>query len=124
VPDQQDAGFSSTSMKGNKPMFPFWLILGMVTILMGIFNRQILRILGLKPMSEGFTTKNLMRSAKIVEQIGQWLVITLGISFLFLGLGATLPGNTSYKISWALLGLSGLMLLVMIGITIANWRAK
>ena len=60
----------------------------------------------------------------MIEQIGQWLVITLGVSFLVLGLGGALPNDMSNKISFSLLGLSGLMLLAIIGITIANWKAK
>jgi hypothetical protein len=105
-------------------MFPFWLIVGIVTVLMGIFNKQILRLLGLKPMSEVLSTPNLKQSSRIIEQIGQWLMITLGISFLVLGLGGALPNHISEKISFSLLGLSGLMLFAIIGITIANWKAK
>ena len=105
-------------------MFPFWLFLGIVTILVGIFNRQMLRLLGLKPMSEVLTTPNLKHSSRIIEQIGRWLVITLGVSFLVLGLGGVLPNDISRKISFSLLGLSGLMLLAIIGITVANWKAK
>jgi len=105
-------------------MFPFWLIFGLVTILMGIFNRQMLRLLGFKPMSEVLITPNLKHSSRIIEQIGRWLIITLGVSFLVQGLGGTLPNDMSYKISFALLGFSGLLLLAIIGITIANWKAK
>jgi len=105
-------------------MFPFWLILGIVTILMGIFNRQILRLLGFKPVSEVFTTPNLKHSLKIIEQISRWLVIILGAGFLVQGLGGKLPNDIGYKISFLLLGLSALMLLAIIGITIANWKAK
>jgi len=105
-------------------MFPFWLIFGTVIILVGIFNRQILRLLGLKPTSEIFITPNLKHSSKIIEQIGQWLVIVLGVSFLVQGLGGTLPNDVGYKISLSLFGLSGLMLLAIIAITIANWKAK
>ena len=105
-------------------MFPFWLILGTVIFLMGIFSKQLSRLLGLEPMSEIIATPNLKHSSKTIEQIGQCLVITLGVSFLVLGLGGALPNNISYKISFSLLGLSGLMLLAMIGITIANWKAK
>jgi len=105
-------------------MFPIWLFLGMVVILMGIFSKQLLRLLGFKPMSEVVVTPNLKHSSKTIEQIGRWLVITLGVSFLVLGLGGALPNNMSYRISFSLLGLSGLMLLAIIGITIANWKAK
>jgi len=105
-------------------MFPFWLIFGIVTILIGIFNRQILQLLGFKPMSEVLTTPNLKYSARIIEQVGQWLVIILGVGFLVQGLGGMLPGNLGYQISLSLLGLSALLLLTIIGITIANWKAK
>ena len=93
-------------------------------ILIGIFNRQMLRVLGFRPMSEVITAANLKRSSRNIEQIGRWLVITMGVSFLVLGLGEMLPNNVSYKISFSLLGLSGLMLLAIFGITIANWKAK
>ena len=105
-------------------MFPFWLILGMVTISAGVFDRQLLRLLGFKHMSEVITTPNLKYSSRTIEQIGRWLVIILGVSFLVLGLDGVLPNNISHKISFSLLGLSGLMLLAIIGITIANWKAK
>ncbi len=105
-------------------MFPFWLIFGVATILMGIFDRQMLRLLGSKSMSEVLTTPNLKYSSRTIEQIGRWLVITLGVSFLVLGLGRALPNDLSHKISFSLLGISSLLLLVIIGITIANWKAK
>ena len=105
-------------------MFPFWLFIGVITILLGLLNRRLLRLIGLKPMSEIFTTPNLQRSSRIIEQIGRWLLITLGVGFLAQGLGGALPNDISYKISFSSLGLSGLMLLAIIGITIANWKAK
>ena len=105
-------------------MIPFWLILGTAQILMGIFNRQMLRLLGLKPLSEVITTPNLKHASAKIEQITRWLVISLGVSFLVFGLGRVLPKDISYKVSFALLGLSGLMLILIIGITFANWKAK
>ena len=105
-------------------MFPIWLILGTVTILLGIFNKQFLRLLGLKPMSEVLTVANLKHSSRAIEQIGRWLVITLGLSFFVQGLGGTLLNEVSNKILFSLLGLAGLMFLLIIGITIANWKAK
>ena len=105
-------------------MFSFWLILGLVVTLMGIFDRQMLRLLGFKPMSEVLAIPNLKHSSRIIEQIGRWLVITLGVGFLVQGLGQVLPNNVSYKISFSLLGLAGLLFLAIIGITIANWKAK
>jgi hypothetical protein len=105
-------------------MFPFWLIVGTVTILLGIFNRQVSRSLGLKPMSELLTIANLKQSSRMIEQMGRWLVITLGVSFFVQGLGGTLPNEIGNRISFSLLGLSGLLFLAIIGVTIVNWRAK
>lgn len=105
-------------------MFPFWLITGITAILMGIFNKQVLRILGLKPLSEVFTTPNLKHSSKMIEQIGRWLVISFGLSFFVQGLGEALPDGVGYGISSVLLGLSVLLLLIMFGIAFVNWKAK
>jgi len=105
-------------------MFPIWLILGLLLILLGIFNRQLLRVLDIKPMSEVFTIPSLTHSSRVIEKLGRWLVIMLGMSFLVQGLGRTLPADISSKIVVSLLALVGLMLLTMIGITIANWKIK
>lgn len=105
-------------------MFPFWIILGTVALLAGIFHRQILRLLGIRLMSEMMTTSSLKHSTQTIEQLGRWLLTTLGIGFLILGLGNVLPNELSYRISIWLLRLSGLMLFAMIGLTLANWRAR
>lgn len=105
-------------------MFPVWIIVGSLVILMGLFNRQMLRLLRLKPLSEVFTTPNLKHSSRLIEQIGRWLVIILGVSFLVQGLGAVLPDGLGYRISSVLVGLSALLLLAIFGIAIVNWRAR
>jgi hypothetical protein len=105
-------------------MFPFWIIVGTIVILMGIFNKQMLRLLHLQLMSEVFTTPNLKHSSRLIEQLARWLVINLGISFLVQGLGTVLPNHVGYIISSVTVGLSGLLLLAMFGIAIANWKAK
>lgn len=105
-------------------MFPFWLTLGIVIILLGIGNRQVMERLGFKPNSEVFSTPSRKHSAKRIEQIGQWLLITLGMSFLVVGLGNTLPVAISQKILFGLLGFAGLMLVAILWITIANWTAR
>jgi hypothetical protein len=105
-------------------IFPFWLVVGSVVILMGVFDKQILRILGLKPVSEVFTTPNLKHSSRRIEQIGRWLVITIGLTFFVQGLGEVLPDYISSRLSAVLPGLSGVLLLGMFGIAIANWRAR
>lgn len=105
-------------------MFPFWLILGSLVIFLGVFNKKLLQLLGFRPMSEVFTTPNLKQSSRTIEQIGRWLVITLGISFVVQGLGTALPSDLSYWISSVLLGVSVLLLTAMFVIAIANWRAR
>ena len=105
-------------------MFPIWLIIGSLAIVLGIFNKKVLRFLGLRPMSEVFTTPSLKQSSRVIEQIGRWLVIALGVSFLVQGLGTALPDELGNWISSVLLGLSTLLLLAMFGIAIANWRGR
>jgi hypothetical protein len=105
-------------------MFPFWLILGIVTILIGIFNRQLLRLLGFKPASAVIVTPNLKRSSRDIEQIGRLAMITLGAAFFVVGLGDVLPGDVSNTLFFALAGLIGLMIFAMIGISILNWKAR
>ena len=106
-------------------MFPFWLFFGAVTILLGLLNRRLLQLIALKPLSESLTTPNLKHLSRPIEHIGRWVLITLGMSFLVQGLGKQfLSGEITYRISLSLLGLSGLMILTMVGVTIANWKAK
>ena len=75
-------------------------------------------------MSAMFTNPNLAQSTRLIEKIGQWLVITLGASFLVQGLNGALPNNLNTLISFVLLGIVGLMILAMIGISIIKWRSK
>src|SRR5512141_1629844 len=105
-------------------MFPIWLILGLLLILVGIFNRPMLSFLGIRPMSTLFTNPSLAQSTRWIEKIGQWLVITLGVSFLVQGLNGALPNSLSTLISFVLLGFVGLMILAMIGISLIKWRSK
>lgn len=75
-------------------------------------------------MSDMYTNTGLAHSTRLIEKIGRWLMITLGMSFFVQGLDGTLPNNISSIISFVLLGLVGLMILAMIGITVAKWRIK
>ena len=105
-------------------MFPFWLFLGSVLLVMGLFNKRMLRLIGLKPMSEVFTTPGLKSSSRRVEHIGRWLVIVLGMGFLVHGLATALPGQVASVISSLLTGVSALLLVAMFVIAIANWKAR
>jgi hypothetical protein len=99
-------------------MFPFWIILGSLLILMGILDRHVQRLLGLRPMSEVFTTPDLKRSSRTIERISRWFVILIGISFLVQGLGTLLPGNVGNGLSFLLLGLAGVLLLAIFAVAI------
>jgi hypothetical protein len=58
------------------------------------------------------------------QWVNPWLTACLHADH-FQGLGNQfLSGVITYRISLSLLGLSGLMILAMIGVTIANWKAK
>jgi hypothetical protein len=105
-------------------MFPIWLILGSLVILSGVFNKKLLQLLGFRPLSEVFTTPSIKQSSKAIERVGRWLVIALGISFLVQGLGTALPAQLSSLLSALLLGISVLLLLVMFGIAIVNWKTR
>ena len=105
-------------------MFAIWLFLGSVLLIMGLFNKQMLRLMGLKLMSEVFTTPSLKRSSRRVERIGRWFVIVLGIGFLVHGLGAALPGQAASVISFLLSGVSALLLVAMFLIAIASWKTR
>ena len=83
-----------------------------------------MRLLNMKPMSEMFTIPSLTHSSRVIEKLGRWLVIMLGMSFLVQGLGRTLPDDISSRIAVSLLALVGLMIIAMIWITIANWKIK
>lgn len=105
-------------------MHPFWLITGSLVILMGTFNKSLLHLLGLKPLSEVFTTPTLKRSSRTIEQMARWLVIVIGASFLLQGLGEALPGDLAGGISLVLLVLSCLLLIAMFAIAITAWKAR
>jgi hypothetical protein len=105
-------------------MFAIWLILGSLMILLGIFNKRMLNLLGLKPLSEIYSSPSLKRSSRQIEIIGRWLVIVLGIAFLVQGLHGALPAAWGSMTSSALVGLSVLLLLTMFGIAMLNWKAR
>lgn len=105
-------------------MHPFWLITGSLVILMGMFNKTLLHLLGLRPLSEVFTTPTLKRSSRTIEKITRWLVIVIGASFLLQGLGEALPGDLAGGISSALLVLACLLLIAMFVTAMASWKAR
>jgi hypothetical protein len=101
-------------------MFLIWLILGMTMLLMGIFNKQLLRALHLQPMSEVFATPEIKHASSRIEQVARWLVILLGLGFLVQGSGNALPEALAQIVSSVLLGLSMLLLLAMLGFALVR----
>jgi hypothetical protein len=103
----------------------FPLFMGSLVILLALLNKQLLRFIGLKPLSEVFTTPRLQRSAKITEKLGRLLMVVFGVGFLVQGVGTQfLSSAVTYTVSITVLGLSGLIILAMFIVVLANWKAK
>ena len=112
-------------MINNYTTMVFLSFIGVLFILLALLNKLFLRWIGIKPMSEVFTNPKFQRSAKITEKLGRLLFGVLGVSFLVQGVGAQfLSSRTTYVLSLAIFGLAGLILLVMFGVILANWKAK
>ena len=103
----------------------FSLFMGSLAILLALLNRQLLRFIGLKPLSEVFTTPRFQRSAKITEKLGRLFLLVFGLGFLIQGVGTQfLSSEVTYTVSIIILGLLGLIILVAFGIVLTNWKAK
>ena len=112
-------------MPNNNLIMIFLSFIGFLFILLALLNKQILRWLGIKPMSEVFTNPNFQRSAKLTEKLGRLFLAVFGIGFLVQGIGTQfLSSEGIYTVSIIVAGASGLILLVMFGVTLANWKAK
>jgi len=109
----------------NQAIIIFPLFIGSLALLFALFNRQLLRFIGLKPLSEVFTTPHFQRSAKITENLARLFLAVFGAGFLVQGVGAQfLSSRVTYLVSITLLGLSGLIILAMFIVVIANWKVK
>jgi hypothetical protein len=79
--------------------------MGSLVILLALLNKQLLRFIGLKPLSEVFTTPRFQRSAKITEKLGRLSMVVLGVGFLVQGVGTQfLSSEVTYTVSITLLG--------------------
>jgi hypothetical protein len=102
----------------------FPLIIGGLAILLALLNKQLLRFIGLKPLSEVFMTPHFQRSAMITEKLGRLFLVVFGVGFLIQGAGPQfLSGEVTYAISLAILGLAGLIVLAMFGVVLAHWKS-
>jgi len=103
----------------------FPLFMGSLAILLALLNRQLLRFIGLKPLSEVFTTPRFQRSAKITEILGRLFLLVFGLGFLVQGVGPRfLSSEAIYTISIIILGISGLIIIALFGVVLANWKAR
>jgi hypothetical protein len=99
----------------------FPIIIGGLFILFALLNQRLLRFTKLKPLSEIFTTPRYKHSAKITERLGRLWLIIVGIGWLIYGLGTIfLSGGVTSTVSVAVLGLSGLIILAIVGVILIN----
>jgi hypothetical protein len=112
-------------MPNNHLIIIFLSSIGFLIILLALLNKQLLRWMGIKPMSEVFTNPKFQHSAKITEILGRLFLVVFGVSFLVQGIGTRfLSRETTYMVSITVAGLSGLIVLAMFIVVLANWRAK
>jgi hypothetical protein len=103
---------------------PFFVLLGVVMIGIGLFSRQLNRWVGLREQSSVFTEPRFRRSARTTENVGRIITILLGIGFLMQGVGGRfLASEITSTVSLLALGLAGVGILIMFGVVIANWQA-
>ena len=95
----------------------FPLFVGCLAISLALFERQLLRFIGLKPRREAFTNPRFQRSAKITEDLGRLFLLVIGAGFLVQGVGPLfLPNNLTRFVMIISVVLSGLIVLVVIGV--------
>jgi hypothetical protein len=112
-------------MANNYPIMILFSIIGVLFILLAFLNRELLRWIGIKPMSEVFTNPNFQRSARITEKLARLLFAILGIGFLVQGVGTLfLSSKVTSIVSIFISGLSGLTLLAVFSVVLVNWKAK
>ena len=112
-------------MPNNHLIMIFLSFIGFLFILLALLNQRLLRWMGFKPMNEVFTNPNFQRSAKITEKLGRLFLVVFGVGLLVQGIGPQfLSSEITYTVSIIVAGASGLIVLVMFGVTLANWKAK
>jgi hypothetical protein len=112
-------------MSSNPLVMIIYSAIGILIILAALFNKQLMHWIKIRPMSEVFTNPRFQRSAKITEILAQIFLLVFGISFLFQGVGARfLSSGTTYTVSVIILGISGLIVLTVFIVVLANWKAK
>ncbi len=101
----------------------FPLVIGSLVILLALLNKSLLRLMGLKPLSEVFTTPRFQRSARITETLGRLFLVVLGVGFLIQGVGPQFVSDAViHSTSLVVLGFAGLIVLAMVGVVLAHWK--
>ena len=112
-------------MPNNNPIMILFSFIGILFILLAMLNKQLLRWIGLKPMSEVFTNPKFQRSARTTEKLAQLFWAVFGAGFLVQGIGTQfLSSKLTYIVSIIVLGLIGLIILAMFIVVFANWKAE
>jgi hypothetical protein len=110
----------------NNPLIMILLSsIGILIILLALFNKQLLRWIKIRPPSEVFINPKFQRSAKITEKLGQVFLAVFGLSLLVQGAGPQFfSSEVTYTVSVIVSWTSGLILLTMFIVVFANWRAN
>ena len=112
-------------MPNNHLIMIFLSFIGFLFILLALLNKQILRWMGIKPISEVFTNPNFQRSARITEKLGRLFLVVFGVGYIVQGVGPQfLSSEVTYIVSITVSGLSGLIILAMFIVVLAHWKAK
>lgn len=102
----------------------FFMFLGLLLLMGGLFMSQINRRLGLGNRSELFTNPRFQHSARLIERISSFAQVSLGLGMFLQGIGSILNIHVILNVfSFFLLGLAGIGILVILGITVRYWRA-
>ena len=111
-------------MPNNHLIMIFLSFIGFLIILLALLNKQLLRWMGMKPMSAVFTNPNFQRSANITEKLGQLFLVLLGAGFLVQGAVSLFLSVTAINtVLITISGASGLVIIAMVIVVLANWKA-
>lgn len=102
----------------------FWVVLGLVTLALGLFLPQFNRLMSTPPQEDRFTVPKFKRTAEVNGRIARFVLILLSLGMVLNGLGPLLlPAKVVSIVAYALLALAFLGILLMIIVTTGNWRA-
>jgi cation transporter-like permease len=102
-------------------IFPF--IIGGIAILLAIFGNRTLQATGLKSRSELFKNPRFQQSAEVTEWLGRLFLLAFGVGYLVEGVGGLwFSAEVVDVVSAVFLVVAVLIVLVMVGVVVFNWR--